>query len=117
MIILTPYLSRKSVITVSTIIKNIPFPTLFRRKKNLPDTSAQKVPHSRENRNMRPLAIPPQTHRHTDTHTQTHTHTHTHTGVARIFQQGGGPKRGSEATERGEGVGGGVSPPTVGRFF
>ena len=34
-------------------------------------------------------------------------------GVARIFQQGG-PKRGSEATERGEG---GVPPPTVGRFF
>ena len=27
----------------------------------------------------------------------------------------GGPKRGSEATERGEGVGGGFPPPTVGR--
>ena len=25
--------------------------------------------------------------------------------------------RGSEAIERGEGVGGGVPPPTVGRFF
>ena len=37
-------------------------------------------------------------------------------GVARIFQQGG-PKRGSGATERGEGVGGGCPPPTVGRFF
>ena len=28
-------------------------------------------------------------------------------GAARICQRGGGPKRGSEATERGEGVGGG----------
>ena len=38
------------------------------------------------------------------------------TGVARIFQQGGGggPKRGSEATERGEGVVGGC-PPSHGR--
>ena len=29
----------------------------------------------------------------------------------------GGPKQGSEVTERGEGVGGGFPPPTVGRFF
>ena len=28
-----------------------------------------------------------------------------------------GPKRGSEATKRGEGVGGGFPPPTVGIFF
>ena len=35
------------------------------------------------------------------------------TGIARIFEQGG-PKRGSEATERGEGVGGGC-PPSHGR--
>ena len=37
-------------------------------------------------------------------------------GVAKIFQQGG-PKRGGEATERGEGVAGGCPPPpTRGRF-
>ena len=37
-------------------------------------------------------------------------------GAARICQRG--PKRGSEATEPGEGVGGGggFPPPTVGRF-
>ena len=36
-------------------------------------------------------------------------------GAAMICQRG--PKRGSEATERGEGVGGGFPPSTVGRFF
>ena len=35
--------------------------------------------------------------------------------AARICQRG--PKRGSEATERGAGCGRGVPPPTVGRFF
>ena len=39
-----------------------------------------------------------------------------------VFTTGGGgggdrcPMRGSEATERGKGVGGGITPPTVGTF-